>query len=150
MCLLSCPIESAGGWKLLESRWSVQYGWSQSSGFLCSGRTSCWDFVCSDWLAELFDIPETHHAIVGEWSNVVGQLSADDTQGVNRILVGVCWDTQSLNGHGLDSDIPHEELAIIASTNDGVVGKGEKLGRSYCWLREAIELGSVFQGWIPQ
>jgi len=64
----------------------------------------------------LLYVPHTQHAVVGKRDNVVGYLSTNHLKPADRILVGICRDSRTLHGHRLYSYIPHENLAIVATS----------------------------------
>lgn len=113
-------------------------------GRLSALRAARAELVHAGGLAELLDVPQAHHAVVRVGHDVVGDLRAHHVQRTDRVLVGVCGDARPLDRHGLRSDIPQQDLTVVASSKYGGVGERIKLSRGDCGLAEAVKLRPVF------
>ncbi len=95
----------------LQNGWSIwhrcfRFYWTistkscvESCGLNClsSLRSVGTYFICPGWLAKLFDIPHTHHTIIGERNNIICNLSADNIQRTDWVFVTFCGNSWTLN-----------------------------------------------------
>ena len=55
-----------------------------------------------------------------------------------------------MDGHGLGSDIPENDLSIVATSEESGVGEGVESSRSDCGLAETVEFCPGFESWVPE
>jgi hypothetical protein len=126
-----------------------QRGVERALGLRALGAAGA-ELVHARGLAELLDVPDAHHPVVGVGHDVVGDLRPHHVQRAHRVLVRVRRYPRPLHRHRLRPDVPQQDLPVVAPAQHRRVGEGVELGRSDCRLPEAVELRPVLESGVPE